>query len=148
MKKIIFFMICLFTLFGCTQGEADTSHPPKLQISVAGKQYNTILGTYCWSGGCEDKVGPVDLLANTEPLVVKAQETITLVQKEKERPDSLFLTEIFEQQEKEIALDHYSFKAPTEVGTYYYGLSGTWFGEGKYEISGDAQYAFALKIER
>lgn len=148
MKKFIGLFSLVMLLAGCSDASMNNlTEPPALKVSAISETQEAVLGTYCWTTECVDKVGPIELVENEEEIVVQQGEKIQLEQKEEHRPNKYFLTEISEGKEKEIQVSEYAFIAPTKSGVYTYGFTGTWNGEGEDELSGDAQYAFKLKVE-
>lgn len=150
MRKAITIVISLLAVLvvsGCNN-ELSGSHPPNVSIKIASKKYGTKLGTYCWSGKCVDTVGPVELLKDEEPIQVQAGEQIILNMDYSPKPNEVHLSEIKNDEEKEIKVQHNHFYAPSETGTYYYVYSVWWMDEEKDNVSlGDAFYAFALKVQ-
>lgn len=152
MKKYIGFLVVIMILAGCSDlTKSSLKEPPVLEVTANSGTKEAVLGTYCWTSGskseCVDKVGPIDLVENEEEVVVQKGEKIQFEQKEAHRPNKYFLTEIKDGQEKEIQIAEYAFIAPTKPGVYTYGFTGTWDGKGEDKLSGDAQYAFKLKVE-
>lgn len=150
MKKILFFGLLLIgaLLAGCNQETVFSSKPPYMNIEIDGKQYETKLGTYCWTKGCVDRVGPQELLEGKDPIQVTVGEKITL-QLQGDLKNTEFHLEIVNREDyKEVPINKYAFLAPTEPGTYYYS-AGVWWKNPKEEnvSKGDAFYVFVIEVK-
>ena len=150
MKKLLFFGVLLIgvLLAGCNQETVFSSKPPNMNIEVDGKQYETKLGTYCWTKGCVDTVGPQELLEGKDPIQVTVGEKITLQLQGDLKNTELHLALVNGEESKEVSLEAYTFLAPTEPGTYYYS-AGVWWNDPKAEnvSKGDAFYAFVIEVK-
>lgn len=142
---VILLSVCIFS--GCNN-ELSGSKPPSVSIKTNNKQHDTQLGTYCWNGGCVDTVGPVELLKEKEPIQVKTGEQITLNMDYTPKPNEIHLSQLENDGEVEIEVNHNQFIAPDEKGIYFYAYSVWWIDEEDENLShGDAFYAFALEVK-
>ncbi len=83
-----------------------------------------------------------------EPIQVKAGEQITLNMDYTPKPNEIHLSQIENDDEVEIEVNHNQFIAPNEKGTYFYVYSVWWIDEEDENLShGDAFYAFALEVK-
>ena len=149
MRKLLFFGLLVIgvLLSGCNQETVFTSKPPSMYIKVDGEQYETKLGTYCWTKGCVDTVGPQDLLEGKEPVQVTAGEKITLQLQGDLKNTEFHLALENGEDYKEVPLEAYTFLAPTEPGTYYYS-AGVWWNTKEENVSkGDAFYVFVIEVQ-
>lgn len=148
MKKYITLFFAVLLLAGCNIQGQTAKEPPTVKIEADGKSYDTVLGTFCWNGKCEDHAGPVELMKDKVTLQVKAGEKLQLKQSTTNLPTTSFLTELNSiEQGKDLPLtEDGEFTAPAQAGTYYYGYTASWRDEKKDVSIGDAQYAFALKV--
>jgi len=125
--------------------------PPPFYIVIDGIEYETKLGSYCWTdngnGICSDVSGVLDLLENEPPISVKPNETIQF--KLELKPSVVRLAQV-EQNNKEIEvpITNNEIKAPADKGIYYYAYSCWWMDKKEKDTSlGDAYYAFAIEVE-
>ncbi len=150
MKKLLFFVFFMIgaLLAGCNQETVFSSRPPNMNIEIDGKLYETKLGTYCWTKGCVDTVGPQELLKGKDPIQVKPGEEIILQLQGKLKNTEFHLTLENSGEYKEVPLKKYTFRAPSEPGTYYYS-AGVWWNDPKEEnvSKGDAFYAFVIETK-
>lgn len=131
--------LSLFFIVGCSQLEESSGSPPAAFVHAGEQTEEMVLGTYSWDGRIVDAVGPVDLLEDKNPIIVKPKETVTFSVDSEVEPNSTSLEVIDGEIIKEISLDGDSFTAPAEEGIYYYSFGALW--EEK-----DAFYAFALEV--
>ena len=88
--SIVAILFFVFIVSGCngvfiknTDGSGNLSgnKPPILNIEIDGVKHETKLGSYCWESDgkaeCVDTAGPVELLADDEPIQIKSGEQIT-----------------------------------------------------------------------
>ena len=150
MRKFCYFALFVIgvLLTGCNQETVFSSKPPNMYIEVEGEQYATKLGTYCWTKGCVDTVGPQELLEGKEPIQVTADQKITLQLQGDLKNTEFHLALENGEEYKEVPLEEYTFLAPTEPGTYYYS-AGVWWNDSKKEnvSKGDAFYAFVIEVK-
>ena len=149
MRKLLFFALFIGVLLsGCNQETVFSSKPPNMYIEVDGEQYETKLGTYCWTKGCVDTVGPQELLQGKEPIQVTASEKITLQLQGDLKNTEFHLALASGEAYKEVPLEEYTFLAPIEPGMYYYS-AGVWWKDPKEEnvSKGDAFYAFVIEVQ-
>lgn len=140
-----------------TNPTLEGDKPPSLFVEVADKEYETVLGSYCWntpsidgeaSAECIDTVGPVDLLKNQEPIQLKAGEEVRLKMNYSPKPNKIYLEQITEDGEIEIQVKDNQFFAPDEQGIYFYSYGAWWMDEEDKNLSlADAFYAFSLEIK-
>lgn len=147
MRIITALMVVVLALAGCQSNFKQLKSPPKLEVTVGEQTTEATIGTFCWDGKCEDKVGPVELLKNVKPIVVAPNAEIKLTQDEKYKPTTVDLTMIHNDKEKDLQFNGKTVTAPTEKGVYYYAYFGQWYEKDKQYRSADAQYAFAIKVE-
>ncbi|MCM3781713.1 hypothetical protein M3231_01890 [Neobacillus mesonae] len=158
MKIIIYLVLCSFLLLtGCGMGASTESgltgsDPPKADIQVRDKLYETVLGTHCWSSGnvsrCEDYAGPVEMLENEEPLTVSPGEDITFVMDYEPEPSQFSVQQYTKDGKRtEVIIQNHTFQAPTEKGVYYYSYGVWWMDPEEENIShGDAFYNFVIEV--
>jgi hypothetical protein len=95
-----------------------------------------------------DTAGPVELLANDEPIKIKSGEQITLTMDYTSKPNEIHLSQIKNNEEIEIEIKDQKFTAPDEKGIYYYSHGVWWMDEKEEKVShGDAFYAFVLEVK-
>jgi len=155
-NKLAIFLI-LLVLSGCNSFSNNSAspeglpgkQPPNIQIQVSGKDYKTIIGSYCWDGTCVDKVGPQDLVKGETPIPVQGDK-INFVMYYSPKPDDVHLKHISSNgkaQDIKVTADH--FTAPKEKGVYLYSYDVLWpGGESPANPSkGSASYAFVLEVK-
>ncbi|TRZ38957.1 hypothetical protein CEQ21_26725 [Niallia circulans] len=127
--------------------------PPPLYVVIDGSEYETKLGSYCWSGNgngvCSDVLGVQDLLEDEPPISVRPNETIQFKLNYEIKPSEVRLAQV-EQDNKgiEVPITNNKIKAPADKGVYYHAYSCRWKDEKDETISsGDAYYAFAIVVE-
>lgn len=120
--------------------------PPRTQVQIDNKTYDTTLGAYCWGNTCVDTAGPVELLEDKAPIDVQAGEEITIDIKYKIETDEVHLMQIQGDEEVERTVTNHQFPAPEEEGIYYYSYGVWWMDDDEAYSLGDAFYAFALKV--
>ncbi|WP_010532366.1 hypothetical protein [Lentibacillus jeotgali] len=150
-------LLLVFILSGCNDiilkntdenGELSGDSPPNAYIKVDNNKYSTKLGSYCWKTGCVDKVGPVELLKDKEPIQVRADESITLRMEYSPKPSEIHLSQISNGKENDVKLKDNQFTAPHEKGIYYYNYGVWWKDEEEESLShGDASYVFVLEVK-
>ena len=126
--------------------------PPIVNIEMDGVKHETKLGSYCWESNgkaeCVDTAGPVELLADDEPIQIKSGEQITLTMDYTPKPNEIHLSQIKNNEEIEIEIKDQKFTAPDEKGIYYYSYGVWWMDEKEENVShGDAFYAFVLEVK-
>ncbi|MCP8615955.1 hypothetical protein [Salirhabdus salicampi] len=154
-RLVLFILLMMLFILGCSDEGLKGEQPPDAYITIGGKSYETILGTYCWSyngkGLCVDTAGPKELLAfhNEEPIKVQPEETITFTMDFEPKPTEVHATVIKGQNESKVDVANNSFTAPKEKGVYYY-YYGVWWKDDKESdiYQGDAFYAFALEVRK
>jgi hypothetical protein len=155
---ILFFVIivsgCNGVLIKNTDGSGNLSgnKPPIVNIEMDGVKHETKLGSYCWESNgkaeCVDTAGPVELLADDEPIQIKSGEQITLTMDYTPKPNEIHLSQIKNNEEIEIEIKDQKFTAPDEKGIYYYSYGVWWMDEKEENVSlGDAFYAFVLEVK-
>ena len=133
-------------------GNLSRNMPPIVNIEIDGVKHETKLGSYCWESNgkaeCVDTAGPVELLANDEPIQIKSGEQITLTMDYTPKPNEIHLSQIKNNEEIEIEIKDQKFTAPDEKGIYYYSYGVWWMDEKEENVShGDAFYAFVLEVK-
>lgn len=159
MKKFTFLIgLCVVLIISGCNGSNNKSadkilsgdKPPNVIVEIDGETYEAILGSYCWDilkgkTECIDTAGPVDLLIDKEPVQIKAGEEIKLNMDYTPKPNKIHLSQIKNNDEKEIEINDHQFTAPDEKGTYFYSFGVWWMDE---DVSlGNAYYAFALEVK-
>lgn len=156
MKKVLSFLSLLFVFIwisGCTASQSGApkgEKPPKAYVVTDHLKKEMILGTYCWKNTCVDKIGPIGLTENEEPLIAKPGERIQLELKSKPLPNvsGLYLVETENEVETEVTLTDDSFEAPAEEGRYIYSYSNWWMDTKEKNVShADAFYAFVIEVK-
>ena len=146
-------LLFVLMLFGCSADETLIGEkPPELMIQIGTDTYETILGTYCWSGEgkgvCVDTAGPIELLQGKEPIKVEAGEEMSFMMNYEPKPTELNVMQIHDQEEYAVKLINDTITAPLEKGIYYYAYSAWWMSEKEANVSlGDACYAFAIEVQ-
>ena len=144
---LILFVLINFTLTGCSTDGISGEKPPKVNITVGNENFETKLGTYCWTSGCVDTIGPVELLEGKSPIQVNAGEKISFLMEYEPKPNAFHLIQIRESNESEVLIEKNSFFAPTQKGVYTYSYGVWWIDDKKENVShGDAFYAFVLEV--
>lgn len=133
-------------------GNLSGNMPPIVNIEIDGVKHETKLGSYCWESNgkaeCVDTAGPVELLADDEPIQIKSGEQITLTMDYTPKPNEIHLSQIKNNEEIEIEIKDQKFTAPDEKGIYYYSYGVWWMDEKEENVShGDAFYAFVLEVK-
>lgn len=154
MYKWIGVILLIFTLVGCSNsgmGSGDPK-PPNASIKIGDKTYETKLGTYCWNkngkGICVDSAGPVEMLKDQKPIVVKPGDKIKFIMDYEPKPNEIDVQQINGEKETEVVVKDNQFNAPTEKGIYYYSYGVWWNNEKEENVSdGDAFYAFVLEVK-
>lgn len=131
--------------------ELEGEQPPKAEIQIGERMYETKLGTYCWESKnqsrCEDTIGPVELLKGENPVSVKPGEAIKFVMNYEPQPNKYHVEQINEGKLTEVVVKENSFHAPTQKGTYFYSYGVWWMDEHvENQSRGDAFYYFVLKV--
>lgn len=150
MNKYFFILVVLLVLIigGCSKEGMSGEKPPEVYIVIDDEKFETKLGTYCWTGGCADTVGPEELLKEKEPIEVIPGEKITLIMDYEPKPSEFYLNQINRNIESEVFIEENGFTAPIQKGIYYYSYGVWWMDEKKDNLShGDAFYAFALEVK-
>lgn len=142
----------IFTKNTDGSGNLSGNMPPIVNIEIDGVKHETKLGSYCWESNgkaeCVDTAGPVELLANDEPIQIKSGEQITLTMDYTPKPNEIHLSQIKNNEEIEIEIKDQKFTAPDEKGIYYYSYGVWWMDEKEENVShGDAFYAFVLEVK-
>ena len=142
----------IFTKNTDGSGNLSGNMPPIVNIEINGVKHETKLGSYCWESNgkaeCVDTAGPVELLANDEPIQIKSGEQITLTMDYTPKPNEIHLSQIKNNEEIEIEIKDQKFTAPDEKGIYYYSYGVWWMDEKEENVShGDAFYAFVLEVK-
>ena len=159
--SIVAILFFVFIVSGCngvfiknTDGSGNLSgnKPPIVNIEMDGVKHETKLGSYCWESNgkaeCVDTAGPVELLADDEPIQIKSGEQITLTMDYTPKPNEMHLSQIKNHEEIEIEIKDQKFTAPDEKGIYYYSYGVWWMDEKEENVShGDAFYAFVLEVK-
>ena len=159
--SIVAILFFVFIVSGCngvfiknTDGSGNLSgnKPPIVNIEMDGVKHETKLGSYCWESNgkaeCVDTAGPVELLADDEPIQIKSGEQITLTMDYTPKPNEIHLSQIKNNEEIEIEIKDQKFTAPDEKGIYYYSYGVWWMDEKEENVShGDAFYAFVLEVK-
>ncbi|WP_372660974.1 hypothetical protein [Cohnella sp.] len=121
--------------------------PPNVMIEIEDQKYETILGTYCWSTGCVDTIGPVELLEGETPISVKPGVVIKFVMDYEPKPNQFHVTQINEDKRTEVELKGNRISAPIQKGIYYYNYGVWWMDEEVENVShGDAFYNFVIEV--
>lgn len=145
-------LFILFNLIGCSSNGMEGEKPPKSIIQIGKQTYETKLGSYCWNsngqGTCVDTVGPVELLKGKKPIEVRPGEVVIFVMNYRPKPNKFHLTQINNNNEIDIVVEHNHFTAPVNKGIYFYSY-GVWWMDEKIEhlSNGSASYAFALEVK-
>lgn len=162
MKKFTFWSVLFVILIisGCnglnnnnTKVVLSGDKPPSVLVETADKTYETTLGSYCWEHSkgtveCVDTAGPVDLLKDKEPIQIRAGEDIKMNMDYTPKPNKMHLTQVMNDDEKEIEINDHQFTAPDEKGTYFYSYGVWWIDEDVEDLShGSASYAFSLEVK-
>ena len=142
----------IFTKNTDGSGNLSGNMPPIVNIEIDGVKHETKLGSYCWESNgkaeCVDTAGPVELLANDEPIQIKSGEQITLTMDYTPKPNEIHLSQIKNNEEIEIEIKDQKFTASDEKGIYYYSYGVWWMDEKEENVShGDAFYAFVLEVK-
>ena len=142
----------IFTKNTDGSGNLFGNMPPIVNIEIDGVKHETKLGSYCWESNgkaeCVDTAGPVELLANDEPIQIKSGEQITLTMDYTPKPNEIHLSQIKNNEEIEIEIKDQKFTASDEKGIYYYSYGVWWMDEKEENVShGDAFYAFVLEVK-
>ena len=141
-------VLLLLTLLGCSNGELSGDEPPAVFLTVNDVKHETTLGSYCWTKGCADTAGPVELLEGKDPVTVKPGENLSLGMDFEPKPTEYYLSYFRKETETDVAFKNNVFTAPKEKGLYHYAWSVRWQGEKAGDYSqGDAFYAFALEVK-
>lgn len=159
---VIFLLVFMISACGITfsQNTNENNHvsenkPPDTDIEVDHKQYDTILGAYCWDyrtsndnreDECVDVAGPVELLADEEPIAVNPGEHMTLIIDDERKPDDVQLSQMKNDEETDIEIDDNQLTAPEEKGIYYYDYDVSWVADGD-QSHGDVSYAFVIEVK-
>ncbi|WP_019155739.1 hypothetical protein [Robertmurraya massiliosenegalensis] len=151
-KKWISIMFILMILVGCTRSGLSGNKPPMAKVVINEVEYETVLGTYCWSGGwnsgiCVDTAGPAELLKEKEPISVKGGEMVTIKIDFEPRPTKIHVEQFINETGTEVPLEDLQISSPKEPGIYFYSIGAWWLDEDDENVSlGDAFYAFALEV--
>lgn len=163
MKRLGFILLLLIMISGCVNKSNPKTEeaplltgdgPPPVSIEVAGKLYPTVLGGYCWTFTeegmmeCTDAAGPLEALANADPVTVSAGEPITFVMDYEPLPNRTYLTRVEANDTYSTDLKDHTFIAPDELGIYFYSYDVSWMDEIDVRIShADASYMFVIEVE-
>ncbi|MEN2466873.1 hypothetical protein [Ornithinibacillus sp. FSL M8-0202] len=158
MKRLLFYFVVLaIVLTGCDTSAAskegvEVDKPPKMWVEIAGQQYETVLGAYCWkkttTAECVDVAGAEILLKDKEPIEIEAGETVTFGMDFEPLPNEVHLTQTSNKKSNDVAVTNFTFTAPEEEGVYYYDIGVWWMDESNEDVSnGNAIYAIALKVK-
>lgn len=160
MKRGMMLLFSLVFLVACgvngPNGGDSTGYrdkPPAVFVQVGEEKYETVLGTYCWSGDgegrCVDTVGPVELLEGKNPIRVRPGEKISFVIDGGLEPSEVYVEMMSENDRAgvEVEVVDDAITAPLDGGVYYYSYGAWWTEEGNQEVSrGDAFYAFGIEV--
>ena len=124
-------VLLVFIVVGCSKEGMSGEKPPEVYIVIDNEKYETKLGTYCWTGGCADTVGPVELLKEKEPIKVNPGEKITLIMDYEPKPNEFYLNQINGSNESKVLIEENTFSAPIQKGVYYYSYGVWWMDERK-----------------
>ncbi|MGG0719302.1 hypothetical protein ABE096_17125 [Robertmurraya massiliosenegalensis] len=151
-KKWVSIMFMLIIIVGCTRSGLSGNMPPNAKVVVNDQEYETVLGTYCWSGGwnsgiCVDTAGPTELLKEKETITVKGGERVTIKIDFEPQPTEIHVEQFINETGIEVPLEGLQFSVPEEPGVYYYSIGAWWLDEEDENVSlGDAFYAIALEV--
>ena len=98
----------IFTKNTDGSGNLSGNMPPIVNIEIDGVKHETKLGSYCWESNgkaeCVDTAGPVELLADDQPIQIKSGEQITLTMDYTPKPNEIHLSQIKNNEEIEIEI--------------------------------------------
>lgn len=150
MKKVLFIILALLILGGCSNKEVkEVEEPPALKVETVMIMKEAFVGTYCWNSQCLDKEGASELVEGEEAFDVAVGNKVRLKINENVKPNEYYLTEMNMKtnKEKELNSIDYTFTAPKKSGVYIYGFTGTWYGVNENEIANTVQYGFKLNVK-
>ncbi|MDX8363171.1 hypothetical protein [Cytobacillus sp. IB215316] len=155
MKKLIYTPIIFFVLItaACSNNEVIESEPPIALIEINNKQYETILGSYCWktsksSNICVDTAGPVEILEGETPIEVRSGEVVKFVMHYEPKRTKIHVTQIEGVKTSDVIVENNTFFAPMDKGIYYYSYGVWWMDKENTNVSdGDALYNFVLEVK-
>src|SRR5690625_2051207 len=104
---ILLLFTTILIISGCFSKEDHTlgnrpqftgNTPPPLEFEYAGSLFPTLLGSYCWTvsvqstAECVETAGPIELLADSDPIIVQPEEEIRLMLDYKPEPNRFYLS--------------------------------------------------------
>ncbi|MGG3891755.1 hypothetical protein [Metabacillus fastidiosus] len=93
---LLIVMLIGIILNGCSNNGMTGEKPPDVMLKANNKTYETILGSYCWTGGmegvCVDTIGPVEILEDENPVQVKPGEKVILEMDYEPKPNESHVT--------------------------------------------------------
>lgn len=152
-RYIAYLLLIGLFLVGCSSSQIMLGeNPPPALIEVGHNSYETTLGSYCWKangqGICVDVVGPVELLKEIEPILVKAGESISFIINDEPMPNKLHALQYSEGVETEVSIIDNRLTAPFPKGVYYYTIGAWWMDEKVENVAhGSAYYSFVIEVE-
>src|SRR5262245_57177462 len=104
MAKWLVTICALLLVMGCSKQSGDRGvnemtgdKPPQVSVQIGDQLFETVLGTYCWSGGgqsvCADTGGPVELLEGKQPIPVDLGAEIRFAMDYKPLPNEVHVTQ-------------------------------------------------------
>ncbi|MFS0726465.1 hypothetical protein [Paenibacillus sp. 1P07SE] len=150
LSKIMYLISIVVLMAGCSKEATPsfrTNTPPLPVVTANSKEISPIVqSSYCWKTVCADYAGGKTMVEGQPVTPVEPGETINIQFDYKPIPTQVSLIEFTETKPVQLPLDNGTFKAPSERGTYYYGISANWLSEdGKYSI-GDTSSVFAIEV--
>lgn len=158
MFKYVFMFFIPFILIGCaniqtTDSAPNTSPthlPPTVAIEVNDQIYSTTQGSYCWRNGknteCINKISPVDLVSNEEPIIVSANSVITLHVNRAPTTESISIENVEDEQIAKLEIKEDTIKTPKEKGIYILIYYAVWEDNGT-KTDGDSSYIFKIEVK-
>ncbi len=137
-SSILFWLVLgIFLLAGCSD------KPPMPTVSVEGERLEIVRASYCWSNGCYDTAGSLDILEGKVPYQVKKGEKVTIKFENGPKPSNISVSRLLhsDQEWVKVELINDVLTIPTEEGIYYYDFHVNW------DSRGDSYYAFVIEVK-
>ncbi|MGE7621619.1 DUF4362 domain-containing protein [Viridibacillus sp. NPDC096237] len=130
--------------------EQTDEEPPAILLEVAGKRYTTFRGAYCWSkvgkSTCVDHAGPLETLADKNPIKVPANTQIMFNIQSDNLPNTVNLYDLKHDQQTAVTMQDEGLITPKEKGVYYYSYEAKW-EKSLSHAYGDVSFAFVIEVE-
>jgi hypothetical protein len=122
--------------------------PPLPNVISENTVIPTTQSSYCWGKiGCADYAGGKTMLEGKTPTIVTPGSNIKISFDYKPSPSQLNVQKFKNDKSVEVPLKDSYFKAPTEKGVCYYGISADWTTDDGKHSGGQTSSVFAIEVK-